>query len=297
MRAFKLGHADELGEAFVHRVNRNAGRLQAVPVLERRDVRLVGDAAEEKAVGRPAVFQQRQCLPVKFRDDFRGLGGLGGFLDRLGNGHRLAFAAGIGIGQWPFEPLAAEHDDKPVAFTGFDDDLDVANFFDFLFQDFDLCLAHAGVNATGPAVGHEPFGVERAEVGTRSDVAGFEVNADAERFDNAAADFKFERVVAEQAKVAGTAAGRDAGRDRRHATHRGMFGERVEVGRFGDFERRAEAGGFGGDVTNAIINDERKFGLVRNGETGINFIKIHSARFVALGDTCRQVCAANYRLM
>ena len=75
--------------------------------------------------------------------------------------------------------------------------------------------------------------------------------------------------------MTGAAAGSDAGRDRCHATHGGVFGERVEVWGFGDFERCAESGGFGGDVADTVEHDEREFGLVRDCEICINFIEIH----------------------
>lgn len=275
VRAFNFGHADELGETFVHRINRDAGRFQAVPVLETRNVRLVGDAAEEEAVGGPAILQERQRLFVKLGNDFRGLGGLGGFLNRLGNADGLAFAAGIGIGERAFESFAAKYNDEPVAFTGFDDDFDIADFFDFLFQDFDLCFANFGVDAASAPVGDQTFGVERAEIGAGGNVAGFEFNAETERFDDATTNFKFERIVAKQAEVAGAAAGSDAGRDGRQTAHCGVFGERVEIRSFGDFERSAKAGGFGGDIADAVVHDERDFGFVRDREIRINFIEIH----------------------
>ncbi len=60
---------------------------------------------------------------------------------------------------------------------------------------------------------------------------GLQFHAEAERLDDAAADLKFQRIVAEQAEVARPAAGRDAGRGGNHAALRGVFGELVEVRR------------------------------------------------------------------
>ena len=103
------------------------------------------------------------------------------------------------------------------------------------------------------------------------------MDAQTQRFDDAAADFKFKRVVTKQAEVAGAAARRDAGRDRCQAAHGSMFGQRIEIGSFRDFERCAEAGGLGGDIADAVINDQCEFGLVWNGEVRINFVEVHSA--------------------
>ena len=81
-----------------------------------------------------------------------------------------------------------------------------------------------------------PAGVERAEVGADGDVALFELEADAGGFERAAADEVLQRVVAEQAEVAGPAAGADAGQHGDAAAEDAALGERVEVGRVGRFE-------------------------------------------------------------
>ena len=56
VRTFNLGHSDQLCESFIHWINRDAGRFEAVPVLKSWDVRLVGDATEQETIGRFAVF-------------------------------------------------------------------------------------------------------------------------------------------------------------------------------------------------------------------------------------------------
>lgn len=51
LRAFELGHADELSETFVHRINGDAAGTQTVTILESRNMRLMRDAAEKKSIG------------------------------------------------------------------------------------------------------------------------------------------------------------------------------------------------------------------------------------------------------
>ena len=61
--AFDFLHADELGEAFVHRIDGDRGGLESVTVLKERNFRLVRDAAKQEAIGRFAVFQSGSaCL-------------------------------------------------------------------------------------------------------------------------------------------------------------------------------------------------------------------------------------------
>ena len=51
-RAFDFFHADELREAFIHRINREARGLELVALLEQRNVRLVRNATHEEPVRR-----------------------------------------------------------------------------------------------------------------------------------------------------------------------------------------------------------------------------------------------------
>ena len=51
LRPLDLLHADELGQALVHRIDGQARRAELVALLEQGNVRLMGDAAHEKAVG------------------------------------------------------------------------------------------------------------------------------------------------------------------------------------------------------------------------------------------------------
>ena len=168
---------------------------------------------------------------------------------------------GVGVGQWSFEIFAAKHDDKTMALAGLDDDLGVADFFDFGGEQGAQFLADFGFNAAGAAVGDDALPVEGAEIGAGGDVAGLELDAETERLDDAAANLEFQRVIAKEGEMAGTAAGSDAGGDGQHAALRGVLGEGVEVGRDGGFERRHKALLAGGDVAEAVEDEEDKLGF------------------------------------
>ena len=63
-----------------------------------------------------------------------------------------------------------------MTFSSFDNDFDVTDFFDFLFQKFNLGFTNAGINSARPPVGHDPFDIQSAEVGAGSDITGFQIN-------------------------------------------------------------------------------------------------------------------------
>src|SRR5690349_16489308 len=130
----------------------------------------------------------------------------------------------IGIGERTFKALATKQNDETMTLARFNDDLNVADFFDLLGQQRAKLFANGGVDASGAAIGNDTFFVESAEIGARGNIACAEFQAEAECFDDAATDLKFERVVAKQAQMAGAAAGRDTGRDRNHSTLRRIFG-------------------------------------------------------------------------
>src|SRR5207244_1660943 len=232
LRSLELRHADELRQTFVHRIDRDARGLQPVAFLERRNLRLVRDAAEQKAVGRLLLRDERQRGFVEIRHQLRRLLRFGGLpADRLRLRNRRALAVRIGVGQRAFESFAAKKNNETVAFARLDDHFRVTQLFDSLRQQIAQLLADGGFNTARAAVGHNAFAVERAEVCPRRDVARFQVEPKSERFDDAASDLKLERIVAEQRQVAGTPAGRDAGRDGSHPALRHAFeDEEVEIG-------------------------------------------------------------------
>ena len=60
LRAFELRHTDKLCKPFVHRINRQAGRPQTVAFGKGGDGRLMGNAAQQEAVGWVFAGQQGQ---------------------------------------------------------------------------------------------------------------------------------------------------------------------------------------------------------------------------------------------
>ena len=83
---------------------------------------------------------------------------------------------------------------------------------------------------------------------------GADLEVDAECFEHAAADLVFERIVAEQAEMAGAAAGRDAGQDGRATGRRRLRGPGVEVGGACGFEFGLAAE-FEGQTAEPVGND------------------------------------------
>src|ERR1039458_7457672 len=240
--AFDFLHADELGEAFIHRVDGNRRGLESVTVFEKWDLWLVRDAAKQEAISRLAVLQQRQGLFEECRDDLRHFRGLRGFVLRLDDGNGQTFAMWVAVIEWAFESLAAEHHDEAVAFACFDDYLDVADFLDLAGEQRALRLANLGVDAPRAAVGHDAFRVERAEIRAGGYIAMFEINAQPEGFNDTTANFKFQRIVAKQPEMSRAAAGGNARGDRRHAAKRRTFRKGVKVWGTGDFQGCAKAG-------------------------------------------------------
>src|SRR4051812_14099940 len=92
----------------------------------------------------------------------------------------------------------------------FDEDFDAGNLY-ITKVDCERC-AFLGRNAAGAAVRNVALLIDCAKVGADGDVAVFQFETDAGGFKRAAADDVLQWIVAEQAKVAGTAAGTDAGK-------------------------------------------------------------------------------------
>ncbi len=181
----------------------------------------------------------------------------------------------VRVGQRPFQTVTPEKDHEPVAFARFDDDLGVADFFDFLREHQAKVFADSGVNAAGPAVGDDAFGVKRAEVGAGGHVARAEVQAQPERLDDATAYLELERIIAEQGQVARPAAGRDAGRDGKDPALGRVLAERVQVGSAGRFERRKIALVARGQVAQSIQDHQRQFGLGLERQFGVEAVEVH----------------------
>jgi hypothetical protein len=224
-------HADELGEALVHRVDGDRGGAEAVDLFVAGNARLAGDAAEGAAVGLFLGLEEFLRLANEFLEDLRGRFALGVAGDgverrhardlRVGVVNEVAELALVGAG-------AAEDHDEAVFLHRFDEDLHVGDLH-FAQLDRERRALFAG-DAAGAAVANFAGGVERAEVRADGDVAFFELEADAGRFEGAAADEVGDRIVTEQAEVAGTAAGGDAGGDGDAAATDAFAYELVEVG-------------------------------------------------------------------
>ena len=154
-------------------------------------------------------------------------------------------------------------------FARFDNDLRVADFLNFRREQRNEFFARLGRNTSGTAVGDNAFGIKRRKISARADVAGFQFKTKAERFNDAATDLKFQRIVAEQAEMAGAAAGREAGRNGNHAALRGILRKLVEVGRVRGFERREIAGFLRRNVAESVENNQRVLGFGFKGQLGI----------------------------
>ena len=108
------------------------GRMP-IAVLEQGNVRLMGDAAHQEAVGGLLLRNDRQGGLVELGHQlggFLGLGRLGVHGRGLRDGQALAMR--VGIGQRPFQAFASEDHHEPMAFAGLDDDLGVADLLHLL---------------------------------------------------------------------------------------------------------------------------------------------------------------------
>ena len=53
-----LGHANELGQTFIHGINRQTGWLEPIAFLESRNIGLMRNAPHQKPIGRLLIFEQ-----------------------------------------------------------------------------------------------------------------------------------------------------------------------------------------------------------------------------------------------
>jgi hypothetical protein len=185
------------------------------------------------------------------------------------------FAVRIGVGQRPFQSLAAKDDDETMFLAGLDDDFRVADFF--IFAESNAHSSSQTSVAMRPARRSVTIPFASSVQNSRArDVARLQLNAQAERLDDAATDLKFQRVIAEQTEMARPAAGRDAGRDGNHAALRGIFRDLVEVGRRRGFERREIILLLRRDVAEAVEHDEHELGFGLESQFGIKRVQIHA---------------------
>ena len=96
----------------VHRVDRDGGRAQAVPLLEGRELAVGVEAAEQHDVRLRMVGERGAHLCVDLGDEVGGPLRLR--IERLGDEGRYAGALRVGVGQPRVEARAAEHHEHPV---------------------------------------------------------------------------------------------------------------------------------------------------------------------------------------
>ena len=109
------------------------------------------------------------------------------------------------------------------------------------------------------------------------DVAVFELETDAGGFERAAADHVLQRVVAEEAEMAGAAAGADAGQHGDAAAEDAGFGECVEVRRFGRFQFR-QAARLLRQAAEAVGDVHDDLGVVFGVQFASEFMEVHGGR-------------------
>jgi len=124
----------------------------------------------------------------------------------------------VGVGQGSLQTFAAEQYDEAVAFPGLDNDCAYADFFTLRGQQRAQFLTHGSFDP--PRLGDRSrfLCIEGAEVGARGDVASAQFESETECFDNAAANLKLQRIVAEETQVTRSATGRNAGCHWYHST-------------------------------------------------------------------------------
>ena len=246
-------------------------------MLEVRDLRLMGDAAQEKTVGRFLAGQDGQGLAVKIGDH------RGGFFcawrisgpSARRRARAILHDCGSASVNGPSSPLPRKMTTKRWPLPGL-----MMTWASSAFLILRESNAHSSsrdfcFNPARAAVGDDAFLVERAEIGPGGDVARLEFHAQTEGFNHAAADLKFQRIIAKQSEMAGAAARSDAGGDRNHASLRAVPGQAVEVGGGGGFERGEIILFLGGDVAQSIEHEQCQFGICFDSQMRIKMIQVH----------------------
>src|SRR5262245_14185787 len=145
----------------------------------------------------------RKRLLIKVAHELGGLLFLSGFLvHRLGLRDWQPLAMRIGIRKRTLEAFATKNHNEAVPFAGTDNHVDAADLFNAFGEQRAEVFCNFSFDAPGTAVDDDAFLVERAKVRAGGDVAGLQLKAQAEGFDDTAADLEFERIVAEQSEMA-----------------------------------------------------------------------------------------------
>ena len=115
----------------------------------------------------------------------------------------------VGVAEAGVEAGAAQHDEQPVLALVPEEHLDAGHAHPGL-ELLDDGLRLGVGDAPGAPVGDRAVGAEGGEVAAGGDVAGAQLEVEAGGRQRAAAELELLGVVAEEAEVAGTRAGRDA---------------------------------------------------------------------------------------
>ncbi len=224
-------HAHETRHTLVHGIDRHARRLQPVGFRETRQLGIRRKAAQRQRIGRAFILQNlaRPGDPL--------IEQLGRMLRirRLRHGRqRRRFLLWIGIGNVPGQSLTAQNHAEAIILHRFDKDLHAGqrNRAELLHQFHAL---GSGDASRAPIDNHIVL-VDRAKIAARGHVPGAQLEADTHRFQHAAPDHVLQRIVTEQAQMAGAAAGRHAAARRLTQTQIALLSQPIEIGRVGIFQ-------------------------------------------------------------
>ena len=190
-------HTDKTRQPLVHRIDRDGSRSEAIEFFVRGQSRLGREAAEGQAVGLGFIAEKFSGLSYKF---FSHLGCCGGRrIEWLWVKWCHTNSLGVGVCHSTIQSGAAEDHHKTMLLHRFDEDFiaidcDSLKFFDDLKTLFRRDAACSSVT-------DQAGSVERAEIPTGSDILRSQFKTDAGCFERTPADFEFEWVVPEQAKV------------------------------------------------------------------------------------------------
>ena len=146
----------------------------------------------------------------------------------LGRQRREADALRVGVVHGVAEAVAADDHDEAMFAHRLDEQFHAGDFD--LLQEPAHGDAALGGRPAGAAVADLAGVIHRAEVAAHRHVARADLEVDAERLQDAAADAVLERVVTEQAQVAGAAAGRNSGQNRGAQAANALPGCFIQIG-------------------------------------------------------------------
>ena len=265
-------HAHQAGQALVHGVTGDAGGVQLVHVRETGEVRHVTVTTEQHAVHLRFVLQGRFGAGHESVHQRRGL--LAGGVVR-GGGHGLhAHHLRVDIADVRTQRLAilgAEHHHETVLGLGVNlhrNAVDV-RYGGLQFRHDIHVLLVAG--AASAAVIHDAVRAQRGEITTHRDIPRVQFHADTHRGQRPAPHHVLQRIVPEQAQVAGAATGRDARAHQFHQAHLRIRRQFVQVGgvRRGQFRLAVQ---FHGQAAHAVQHHQHDLALGLLGEA-TNHIK------------------------